>query len=355
LATFEKGGLMTIRPMELAQLQSSLNMPEEIYGNELLSWFGNQESAVAHREEFVFNDKKVFRFCANLSDSIGLNGFGRSLDEQTAAVKACAEAIERTVYRIYLKQNGLLNLKITQKESEMNLTQADEAMSIPSSFHNSNGWAVGFSPLAAIERARAEALERHLLLLTFLKDGWRGFYEISRLTIEGIEFTSLLSKYTLAGYSAGIGIARAKQFNGASFGYICDKSERIKTSPKWEQAFYESFDYIRVRAKLANFLPEPDLISQELHHYLENNFAAEFSTQEQNISLGNSFNSNLAVIDLGKEMDLNFPFFAAVVHGQDLLPLYFKKSLSMADQRLLEKRMTAQGVTKPLPERHPIL
>lgn len=346
---------MTLRPMELAQLQSSLNMPEEIYGNELLSWFGSQESAVVHREEFIFNDKKVFRFCANLNGSNGLNGFGRSLDEQTAAIKACAEAVERAVYRVYLKQNGLLNLKIAQNESGMHLTQTDEPMPIPSPFHNSNGWAVGFSPLAAIERARAEALERHLLLLTFLKDGWHGFHEINRLTIEGIEFTSLLSRYTLAGYSAGIGIAKSKQFKGASFGYICDRTERIKTSPKWEQAFYESFDYIRVRATLANFQPEPDLISQELHHYLENGFTEEFSSQEQIISLGNSFSSNLAVIDLGKEMGLNFPFFAAVVHGKDLLPLYFKKSLSLADQGLLEKRMMAQGITKPLPERHPIL
>jgi hypothetical protein len=193
------------------------------------------------------------------------------------------------------------------------------------------------------------------LLLTFLKDGWRGFYEINRLTVEGIEFTSLLSKYTLAGYAAGIGIARSKKFKGASFGYICDKVERIQTSPKWEQAFYESFDYLRMRASFTGFQPEPDLISQELHHYLENSFAEEFSAQEQVASLGNRFSSNLAVIDLGKELNLNFPFFAAVVHGQDLLPLYFKKSLMASDQRILEEQLADHGITSSLPERHPIL
>ncbi len=344
-----------VQMMTLKQLESCVDLPEQTYASDLLPWFVSKNESKVHSDEFIFSGKRIYRFCANITGIEGMSGFGRSQDEMTAAVKACAEALERKIYGEFLKQNGSLNLQIQQTLSGMKIESNDHPKQINPSFQNSNGWAVGFSSLASIERAKVEALERHLLLLTFIKDGWNGFYEISRTTVDGIEFTSLLSRYTLAGYSAGIGIARSEKFKGASFGYICDKIEDIKTSPKWEQVFYESFDYIRVRSAQGNLKSPQSLIFQELEHYLENDFSEKFSTNAEFISLGESFNSNLAVIDLAKMLNLKFPFFAAVVHGQDLLPLYFKKSLTVNGENILKERLLSFRIFETIPDRHPIL
>ncbi len=204
--------------MSLSELQLCLDLPETILGQDLLSWFASQNQAKVHRDEFTFAGQKTYRFSAHLKESESMIGFGRSQDELTSAVKACAEAVERKACQEFFKSNDALPLQLFEEGYKKSIRLNDNPQPIPFSFHNSNGWAVGFSASAAIERAKREALERHLLLLTFIKDGWSGFYEISKVVIEDIEFTSLVSKYSLAGYSAGIGIAKSNKFKGASFG-----------------------------------------------------------------------------------------------------------------------------------------
>lgn len=345
--------------MELVFAHQIPNSPatdlHKIYGQELLSWFAKQPNSTIMRDDFLFSGKKICRIFANLSSDKSLGGFGRSQDDFLAAVKACAEAFERKVYQQYISKSDLLDLKLTQNGNKLSIETNATPYSINSSFCNSNGWAVGFTSKAALERAKNESLERHLLLYTFLKDGWDGFYEINRILVDEIEFVSLVSKYSLAGYSVGLGIARTKKFKGASFGYLCERSEAIKTSPKWEQAFYESYDYVRVRSQLENFKPEQDSISQELNFYLENTFEQVFSSKEEIISLGDSFTSNCAVINLKEVFNLNFPFFAATVHGGDLLPLFFKKNLTPEGEFYLREKLKNMGLSGVLPERHPIL
>lgn len=345
--------------MELAFANSKLKAPatdlHKIYGQALLSWFAKQPNSTVMRDDFSFSEKTICRIFANLTTDKSLGGFGRSQDEFLAAVKACAEAFERKVYQQYISKSDLLDLKLTQNGNKISIEANATPYSIKSSFFNSNGWAVGFTRESALERAKSESLERHLLLYTFLKDGWNGFFEISRVVIDEVEFISLVSKYNLAGYSAGLGIARSKKFKGASFGYLCDKLEAIKISSKWEQAFYESYDYIRVRSQLENFKPGQDSISQELNFYLENNFEQVFSEKEKVINLGDSFTSNCAIINLKEEFGLDFPFFAAIVHGGDLLPLFFKKSLTLEGEFYLREKLKNMGLSGSLPERHPIL
>ncbi len=345
--------------MEVAFASPDLNTSatdlHKIYGQELLSWFAHQPESKIVRDDFLFSGKNICRIFANLCSDKSLGGFGRSQDEFLAAIKACAEALERKVYQQHGSRKDLLDLKLMQNRDKLSIEVNSTPFSINSSFYNSNGWAVGFTGESSLDRAKSEALERHLLLQTFLKDGWDGFYEISRIVIDEVEFISLVSKYSLAGYSAGLGIARTKKFKGVSFGYLCDKSEVIKISPKWEQAFYESYDYIRVRSMLKDFKPEQDSISQELNFYLENNFEQIFSTNEESLNLGESFTANCAVIDLKEAFNLSFPFFAGVVHGGDLLPLFFKKTLTVEGENYLQKKFRAMGLSSVIPERHPIL
>lgn len=341
-------------PLNIQVVLDQLKNSETVFANKLLNWFANQEGVTIAKDEFNFSNKKIHRFYANLNTVENMGGFGRSLDETTAAVKACAEAIERKVQSLLINQKDILTLSLEQN-LEMKISRLESAESIKKSFSNSNGWAVGFSVSAAIERVRNEALERHLLLLTFIKDGWNGFYEINRLTVDGTEFISLVSKYSLAGFSAGVGIAKSNKFKGVSFGYVCDTSDKILTSTKWEQAFYEAYDYLRVRSNLSNYKPGMDLISQELNNFLETDFDQSFSIQPENKSFGSQFKTSLSVFDLAPSLDLDFPFFAAVVHGYDLLPLYFKKSLSADGENQIRKILVNNNVQSPIPERHPIL
>lgn len=327
----------------------------QLYGQELLSWFSKQSDCKITYDSFSFSGKNVCRFFANLSSDNSLGGFGRSQNEFLAAVKACAEAVERRAYQRFIHAKNLLDLKLVQNQHNFSVEKNPLLSSINPSFHNSNGWAVGFTTESAIERAKNEALERHLLLYTFLKDGWNGFYEINRIVLEEVEFVSLISKYSLAGYSAGLGIARTKKFKGVSFGYLCDKTEIIKKSLKWEQAFYESYDYIRVRSILKEFNPDQGSISQALNFYLEESFEYSFSTVEESTELREIFTANCAVIDLKEKFNLNFPFYAAVVHGGDLLPLFFKKNLDMNGENFLRKKFKDLGLPNSIPERHPIL
>jgi len=144
--------------MTLDQLKSLLDVPEKIFGDELLSWFASQERSSVHRDDFTFAGKKTYRFCANLTGNEGMSGFGRSQDELTAAVKACAEAIERAAYVDFLKHDRLLNLQIRQNITDMTIVPNDLPKPIAPSFHNSNGCAVGFSAAAAIDSAKIEAI-----------------------------------------------------------------------------------------------------------------------------------------------------------------------------------------------------
>ena len=328
---------------------------QRIYGQNLLSWFANNSDSKIMKNDFSFSGKYIHRFFAYLGSDKSLGGFGRSQDEFTAAVKGCAEAVERKVYQSHIARKDLLNLDLIEGENFFEINPAFNKKSIDPSFYNSNGWAVGFTKESALERAKIEAIERHLLLYTFLKDGWNGFFIINRMKLDRIELISLVSKYTLAGYSAGIGVAKSPKFLGASFGYLCDKTEKIKFSPKWEQAFYESYDYLRVRSQLEEFKPNSDSISQGLNYYLENDSNLIFADEEKLTEIGNTYCSSAAIIELKEMHNFEFPFFAAVVHGGDLLPLFFKRTLAASGEKVLLERFKQLRLPVGIPERHPIL
>ena len=100
-----------MKSMSLNEIQLCLDVPETILGHELLSWFASEPHAKVHRDEFTFSGQKTYSFSAHLNGIESIIGFGRSQDELTSAVKACAEAVERKVCQEFFKSNDTLPLE----------------------------------------------------------------------------------------------------------------------------------------------------------------------------------------------------------------------------------------------------
>jgi len=343
------------QPMSYNDLQCSLTLEETGAENLLLQWVSTQESSFIE-DKFSFAGKTIHRFQGSTeSGPLKLYSFGRSQDRGLAAVKAAAELLERLVFIDFTKNQVPLNLGLIVENGSWSLEKSEAATTIERSFFNSNGWAVGSTAKDAINRALRESLERHILLFSFLKDGWSGFYQINETKISDISLRSLISKYSVAGFSAGLGICQAPQFPGASFGYLCDHQDQILTSSRWEQVFYESYDYLRM--KMANPLTshQGDLIGRELEYFLSTPFEVEFNNTPEYKEITSKISTKLAVMDLKEHLGLPFSFYAAVVHGGDLLPLFFKSTLSSSAERGLKATLLSLGVFSEIPERHPIL
>lgn len=322
--------------------------------NSLLNWAADQ-NIFLREDHFEINGKTVYRFQGETKDgSETFYSFGRATDRKIAAIKAIAELIERITFNKFTKDKIELDRSIEVTNSNIQITNAASPITIESSFYNSNGWAVDFSINGATERALREALERHILLLTYMKMGWNGFFQIDETQLNDCNLKSIVSKFSVAGFSAGISICQSKPFAGASFGYLADQEKDILSSIKWEQAFYESYDMIRTIKENADAKIQKDKIGQELEFYLNSNFDFCFTKLGSKTELREKIVTNLAVIDLQKSLNLPTPFYAAVVHGGDLLPLYFSDSLSPTGKDQLNRLAKGWGIDK-FPERHPIL
>lgn len=322
--------------------------------DKLLIWAAEQGISFLE-ENFNVLGKDIYRFQGTITqDGITFYSFGRSTDRKLAAIKAAAEIIERLAFNEFTRKAMPLNLSIKIENGQREVQKSDSQTVIDPSFYNSNGWAVDFSVEKAIDRALREAMERHLLLLTFAKYGWSGFFEIDKTKMNHCQFRSVVSKISLAGFSAGMALCQSPNYQGISLGYLADKENQILTSEKWEQAFYESYDLIRVKESNPTAKMQNDLIGRELEDYLSNLFEHSFATEGQITEIKSELCSSLAVIDLAESLNLPFPFYAAVVHGGDLLPLYFKKSLTSYGETQLQN-LCAKWALPEFPERHPIL
>lgn len=344
-----------LSPLSLDQIESLLASPNKSAGVDSLLWWAANQNFSFIEEQFNALGKDIYRFQGSAEqDQINFYSFGRSEDRKLAAVKATAEIIERLIFNEFTKTQVMLNLGIKIKDAGFEVQKSNSPSAIDQLFYNSNGWAVDFSVEKAIERAMREAIERHLLILTFAKYGWDGFFKVDQTQMGHLKFTSLVSKLSVAGFSAGVAICQSSSYAGISLGYLADRSDKILKSEKWEQAFYESYDLIRVKELNPDAKIQTDLIGRELDYYLNTPFEFNFSNQYQNFKIQNKLTSNLAVVDLKDALGMPVSFYASVVHGGDLLPLYFNDSLTKSGKQRL-KNLCSDWEISQLPERHPIL
>lgn len=286
-------------------------------------------------------------------------GFGCNNDQSTAAVIAVMEALERFVTQQFFKNNSLrptMVVKVSEGQCKFDENHGSGVdLALPTKgFQTSNGWALHFDAATAAHNATREALERHLLLSTYIAHGWDGFRFKSPIKYEDKIFRSAESCITAGGFSAGLVQTTGTAALGSTFGYLCDQTDNLIGSARWQGAFNESFaQWVDLTSAV-----KPQVlthIQSAQWHYLEtpltNLSAGTISTYQQLESI----TGNIVIIDLQKVLLTAFPLFAVFVYGGDFLPLAVKSKLNSDELQHFESQLQRLGINKPLPEVHPIL
>lgn len=333
------------------------NNHKESREDALLKWFIENERAPLKMEEVRISNHRYFLCMALLKDlSSGptLVG-GRGATRIIAAIKCIAEYMERKAMIEFFRESGqkvLCGDLVIKSAQFYESKEAYPQILPPKSLQTSNGWAVHFNREEAISSALKEALERHILLYTYLKDGWEGFHLINDLTLDDFHFQSLLSPYSVGGFTAGVAIGSISGSDGVSFGYFCDNEEYALTSKGWNQALYESFDKLRNRPQ--SFEPS-DSLSQEVIWYLTHPFEEEFNTSSRANCRLSPPNPNLLSINLQEKWNLPFEFHAAFCFGGGLIPLFIPKNLEHEARIYLNEALMKNSLPPATLKRSPIL
>jgi len=304
---------------------------------------------------------------SNPKDRGDLAGCGRHEDLSLALSRAYAETIERVVA---LEAQNEMDFTATHElfldEKTISVSGAPcPAPMPPSAIRTTNGWAVHFSIEGAIQVALREAIERHLLLLSFLKCGWLGFCRGETISWDGLQVHSLGTRFSLGGFRAGMVAAKLHSHPGYTFGYFCDDETSFQSSRRWIHALLEAYEPAKffeqqsprqVQESLAS--AKDPLDRTQLYYVLSND------TEIQGVRKGEDvcspwdsktrFVAKVAVVDIGKKMNLGFGFFGAFVFGGSLIPLYFKDTLDPGSVAYLERQLAPYQIGV-LPNVHPIL
>lgn len=313
--------------------------------NKLMQSFA--ESFKGDFSEFKFQilEKEYFTFSALefLPDDDFDCGFGASYERQSAAVKAIAEFFERKAARLFFAN---VNKNLVQHQGQAYAFKA---------FQTTNGWAVHQTLEQAKNAGYTEALERHILLCSFIQSGWDGFTLIDQKETSDVKFYSVVSKYSCNGYKAGIAIAKSKKLSGVTFGYLCAKENEILKSPKWEHAMFEALGQIEMHLKIENkksLKPTGSLEEMAQWYLLTKWVEPNFSSQPESIKL-KDISPNFYEEDLSKTSSA--PLIASYCYGGGLLPLFFPVNLNEHSKKYVTDILSANGLSNLIPERHPVL
>lgn len=302
--------------------------------------------------------EKYHRFTVQGVDAAGEQsaGFGRAKDKLTAATIASSEMIERYVSRQILRNSSQFSAPflVSIEGGGIDVKEAEAPSAFPSKgFHSSNGWAVHFSMKQAIENAAREALERHILLLSYLKHGWAGFAFDEQVPFKKAVLTPGVARMSVGGFRAGIVVTAGPEAQGVTYGYLCEEAAGFEKSRKWLAAFFESYEqWIDLIGRMEP--ASPSMIEQyQWHHFKgERPTLSTNPTEETQIDAATGA---LAVFNLQEVLSSPVPLFAAFVFGGDFIPLFLKQKLSSEEQRSLTNLLQMSEIETELPEYHPIL
>lgn len=300
---------------------------------EFLDWFSGQFNGQGVESKFSFGN--LFRYCVSFSEDFGgknLAGHGYDTDPSVAALKGAAELIERKVVAEYFRQNP----------REL--------------FKNSNGWAVHFSKNLADSAALREALERHILLYTFLRSGWNEFVLLDHKVTEKGEAFFLVSPYVCNGYFASLVVYKDHRFPGVSFGHMADLLEKFNSTPRWGHALFEAVAFVERGVETGGFGVSLDnQIYEDCRLWLLEPWTSRIWKKDL------SFQSlpEAKVEILSGSVSSLLPSFKGLVYSHvkssDLIPLFVSEDLKDASCHQAISQILAKYEIPAPNERHPIL
>ncbi len=310
-----------------------------VWDEAFLEWFARQPGIELFEFERRIGGFHYYQFVSRFKDQTGLScsSFGRSQDRIIAAVKCAAECIERKAMMDFFSSGH---------------------QSIPKELHTSNGWAVQRSAQDATSAATHEALERHLLLKSFLRKGWSGFDLVNRIKHEEIELFFLRAIYQADDTSAGLVVAKSPQFTGVSIGQCAGLATQLESFRFWEAAVYESIDRILT---LNGQLIEPPTDSKSWilgrsKELLETPFELSNLTENSEREIEPTPRMKVEAFNLSEKSGTELPLFAAFAHGPSVLPLFPSIDVRPETEAYLRKILASNGLDDlSFPKRHPIL
>lgn len=351
-------------------------IPNEVqltqWQTQLLEWSANHPEIISKIEERTIDLPSGKFYSFNLvAHSHVLNrkfvGIGRSRVRLTAAARAIGESIERIVGAEILSDPHIKANHEIKVFSHLpfEVTELSSSRLLPSpGLRSSNGWAVHYSKRMAIEAALNEALERHILYLTYLRSGWDDFDYFPGGSVLNIEVGSLIGRVAVAGRKAGIAVSHIEGLPGFAMGYCCDLADQFHTSSKWEQGFFESIETALYYSKnqFGSGTWANDYGYQILQAYQEYYLGKTappwiYSSTSGRPSIENtdSMSASILLIDVAKALNMPFPFYASYIFGGDFIPLFFKQRLDKVEASFVQDILSKFNLSTLIPEFHPVI
>jgi hypothetical protein len=328
----------------------------------LFNWFCDQGVAL-HEVPLQVGRLSYTHFCASslAADGRPCFSYGRSHLREKAALKCVAEYIERTLMIQFFgrAQTATSAERAYLAEGKISFLSTGIFALPPKQLHTSNGWAVHRTAQEAQRAASFEALERHLLIKTFIHSGWRGFVRIKQFQCNDIQVTFLGSSFCAAGHRAGMVVAASPAHAGVSLGYCVMPSNQMENVEFWEPAFFEAIDKILLlKGRGVDLSCDPhSWILAGIKDYLENPFDFSALRDDGNAAENDEVSPhfNLKSFDLSRELGLPIPVYAAYAWGEDLLPLYPHGDLDPTAVDYIRAILEKNGLPPDVPAKHPIL
>ncbi len=317
-------------PQALVQSKSVSKKSNE---TKLLEYFASLDGAEIRQANSVLFGQRYFFVDTAYS---GYFGFGRGFSRSQACVKSIAECLERKF---------------------MSEAFHDSLKKTPNWQRTSNGFAVHFDKNEAAQSSLREAIERHILQMTYFRDGWAGFYLLDETTEGEYQLQRVISRYECSGYRAGLVIARSKLFAGVAMGYICDLKDGFESSVRWRHAYFEAVDKIKPMLKMLERGLPVNLKSVERasFEWLSNaDYTFNFSNDVSLRKLPN-VKPVTRIFELASKWNLDFSFFGAFSSGENILPLLLVDRISASEVAEIKDLFQRLGLPPEIPNRNPIL
>ncbi len=323
----------------------------------MISWFIDQAKAPLRMDEKSVAGHRYFLCSSGFQDEVGfVSVCGRGLTKVEAATRCIGEWLERkAAFEFFRSKPSSIWAQAIgiDPSGKLSISSRRESYNpLLMEFWTTNGWAIHTDQHRSIENALSEALERSLLVSSFLRWRWQGFIEIGKLSITGMGIHSCLSRYRTETTTAGFAICTNPVTQGLSFGHFSEATDSLRQSSKWAQALYEAVD--KLGADIA-FGSNQDPLAAETLWYMSGKTDFCLSDDRQDQEKIKFSSCCLHSIDLAKKWDLPFPLFASFVFGGDLMPLFVPRQLTEDGRKYVIAQANSLGFDPVIPERMPVL
>lgn len=310
---------------------------EQLY----LSWFPSLQLPLAENKISIGN-KQYFHFSTQVQFASGkmATAHGKSTSRRTAALKCISECIERkAMFDFYHTDTFKTDIEHSQIISR-----------------NSNGWAVHPNQDLAKKASYTEAIERHLLLKTFLQYGWQGFKLINHSEVDGLQVYFLQACITTQNYTAGLVLTQSNQFPGITIGSTAGPKTELDLNHFWEGAWLESL--FKMKVLESHHQDEPTgWIEREIYHWINEPFDPSIFFNQNSVSQVAEADPEASFVELNLRDYLSAPLdiYACYSFGKDLIPLFHWPSLKSEEKTLASDILKNHRIFHEPLERMPIL